>query len=168
MLDRLLAVGCRLTDFFSLEVGTKCGDHVHVEASDVLVVVMDVLILLVVLRLQLLDSTVLLSLYFRDLRLALCFHILTQTRHFGLVFLLNLVGDALEFLALASSLGIKVLVEGVLVLSLTHFLLLFLDFERAQVLFQFALINAVLIFCVLKLDLALLLHHGLLVKVLEQ
>ena len=149
VLSLLITSSRCLTDFLSLEVGAECADHVHVECCDVMVVVMNVLILLVVLRLQFLDSAVLLSLNLCDLRLALCFHFLTQARHFCLVLLLNLVGDALELLALASSLGIEVLVERVLVLGLTHLLLLLLDLERAQVLFQFALINAVLILGVL-------------------
>ena len=59
------------------------------------------------------------------------------------------------------------LVKSVTVLCLADFLLLLLNFERAQVLFKLAFVNAVLIFGVLELDLSLFLHHGLLVEVLE-
>ena len=59
------------------------------------------------------------------------------------------------------------LVKSVTVLCLADFLLLLLNFERAQVLFKFAFINAMLILGILELDLSLFLYHGLLVKVLE-
>jgi hypothetical protein len=95
---------------------------------------MDVLILLIVLRLQLLNSLVLLGLNFGDLSLSLGFHNLSQTSHFGLVLLLDFVGNALIFLTLGSCQSIKVLIQSILVLRLTNFLLLGLDLESAQVL----------------------------------
>ena len=57
--------------------------------------------------------------------------------------------------------------ESVAVLSLAHFLLLLLNFESAQVLLQLTLVDAMLIFAILELDLRLLLHHSLLVQILE-
>ena len=129
---------------------------------------MNVLVLLVVLCLKLFNGAVLLGLDLGDLRLTLGLHILSQASHFRLVLLLDLVGNALELLTLGGSQGIEVLVESVLVLSLTNFLLLLLHFKRAQVLLQLTFVNAVLVLSILKFDLALLLHHGLLIKVLEQ
>ena len=46
-------------------------------------------------------------------------------------------------------------------------MLFFHDFEGAQVLLQLALVDPVLVLAVLEFDLRLLLHHGLLVQVLE-
>ena len=100
--------------------------------------------------------------------LTLGLHILSQASHLGLVLLLNLVADALEFLALGGSLRVEVLVEGVLILGLSHLLLLFLNFKGAQVLFQLAFVDPVLVLSVLELDLALLLNHGLTIKILEE
>ena len=59
------------------------------------------------------------------------------------------------------------LVQGVAVLSLAHLLLLLRHFECSQVLFKFTLANTMLILGVLKLDLGLLFHGGLLIEVLE-
>ena len=167
MLDHLLTVCTVLIAFLSLEIGAQSSDHIHVQTSDIIVVVMDLLILLVVLCLELNDCLVLLGFNLLDLSLTLSLHIFAQTRHLCLVLLLDLVGDALVLLPLLSGQGIVMLVESVTVLGLADFLLLLLNFERAQVLFKFAFINAVLVFGVLELDLSLFLHHGLLIEVLE-
>lgn len=53
--------------------------------------------------------------------------------------------------------------QSVTILGLTHLLLLLLHFECTQVLLELALIDAMLIFGVLQLDLGLLLDHRLLV-----
>ena len=60
MLDVLLAVCTGLIAFFSFEIGAQSGDHIHVQAGDVVVVVMDLLILLVVLCFEFSDCFVLL------------------------------------------------------------------------------------------------------------
>ena len=61
---------------------------------------MDLLILLVVLRLELNDCLVLLGFNLGNLSLTPSFHVFTQTRHFCLVLLLDLVGNALVLLPL--------------------------------------------------------------------
>ena len=134
MLDHLLAIGLRFTILFSLKIRTQRANHVHIEACDVVIVVMDVLILLIVLGLQLFNCAVFLCLNLGNLLLTLCLHILTEARHLGLVLFLDLVADALEFLALGRGLSVEVLIEGVLILCLAHLLFLLLDFECAQVL----------------------------------
>ena len=128
---------------------------------------MDVLILLLVLCLELFDSPVFLRLYLSDLHLAPSLHVLSQTRTLHLVLLLDLARDPLVLFARLRRQRIEVLFESVTVLSLAHLLLLLLDFERTQVLLQLALVDAVLIFAVLELDLCGLLYHRLLIQVLE-
>ena len=128
---------------------------------------MDVLILLLVLRLELFDGPVFLRLYLSDLHLAPPLHVLSQTRTLHLVLLLDLARNSLVLFSRLRRQRIEVLFESVTVLSLAHLLLLLLDFERTQVLLQLALVNAVLIFAVLELDLRGLLHHRLLIQVLE-
>ena len=59
------------------------------------------------------------------------------------------------------------LVQGVAVLCLADLLLLLRHFECSQVLLQLTLANTMLILGVLKLDLGLLFHGGLLIEVLE-
>ena len=59
------------------------------------------------------------------------------------------------------------LVEGVAVLCLADLLLLLRHLECSQVLLQLTLANTMFILRVLKFDLGLLLHSGLLVEVLE-
>ena len=59
------------------------------------------------------------------------------------------------------------LVEGVAVLCLADLLLFLRDLECSQVLLQLTLANTMFILRVLKFDLGLLLHHCLLVEVLE-
>lgn len=167
VLDHLLAIGLVLAGLLRLEVRPQRADHVHVQSRDVVVVVPDVLVLLVVLLLELLDRAVFLCFDLGDLSLALRLHVFSKTSHFRLVLFLDLTGDALVLLSLLSRQCVVVLRQSVTVFSLTDLLLLFLDFERTQVLLQLALVNAVLILAVLELDLSLLLDHGLLVEVLE-
>ena len=119
------------------------------------------------LLLQLFDGPVFLSFDLGNLSLALGLHVFSQASHFRLVLLLDLTGDSLVLLSLLSGEGIVVLSQSVTVFSLAHLLFLFLDFERAQVLFQLALVDPVLILAVFQLDLSLLLHHSLLIQVLE-
>ena len=167
MLDILLTVSTVFVAFLGFKIGAQCRDHIHVQASDIVVVVMDLLVLLVVLRFELSDCFVLLRLNLQNFGLAFGLHVLTQTCHLRLVLLLDFVGDALILLPLVGGQGVVMLVQRVTVFRLADFLLLLLDFEGAQVLLELTLINAVLIFGVLELDLSLFLHHGLLVKVLE-
>ena len=61
VLEGLLAVGSGLSTALELEVGTESADHVHVQARDVVVVVVDILVLFLVLGLQIFDGLVLLS-----------------------------------------------------------------------------------------------------------
>ena len=143
--DHFLAIGGGFSDFLSFEVSAEGADHVHVKPSDVVVVVVDVLVLLVVLSLKLLDCFVFLGLNLGNLCFALGLHVFSKARHFGLVLLLNLVCDALVLLPLLSRQLVVVLMQGILVLGLAHILLLLLDFEGAQVLFEFALLDTVLI-----------------------
>ena len=124
---------------------------------------MNVLILLVVLVLQLEDCLVLLGLNLGNFGLPLGLHVLTQASHLSLVLLLDLVRNALEFLSFGGGQGVVVLRQSVTILGLTHLLLLLLHFECTQVLLELALIDAMLIFGVLQLDLGLLLDHRLLV-----
>jgi len=167
VLDILLTIGLALSRFLRLEVRAQRADHVHVQAGDVVVVVMDVLILLLVLCLELFDSSIFLSLYLSDLHLAPPLHIFSQTRTLHLVLFLDLARDPLVLFACLGRKRIEVLFESVTVLSLSHLLLLLLNFKRTQVLLQLALVDAVLIFAVLELDLRSLLHHCLLIQVLE-
>ena len=97
--DHFLAIGGSLSDFLSFEVSAQSADHVHVQTSDVVVVVVDVLVLLVVLSLELLDCFVFLGLNLGDLSFSLRLHVLSETGHLGLVLLLDLVGDALILLS---------------------------------------------------------------------
>ena len=167
VLERLLTIGLIFTGLFRLEVSPQRADHVHVQTSDVVVVIANVLVLLVMLLLELFDCTVLLGLDLGDLGLAPSFHVLSQTGHLRLVLFLDFTCNALMLFSLLGGQGIIVLGESVTVLSLPHLLLFLLDFECAQVLLQLSLIDTVLVFAVLQLNLRLLLHHGLLVKVLE-
>ena len=107
---------------------------------------MNVLILLVVLVLQLEDCLVLLGLNLGNFGLPLGLHVLAQASHLGLVLLLDLVRDALEFLSFGCGQGVVVLRQSVTILGLTHLLLLLLHFECTQVLLELALVDAMLIF----------------------
>ena len=167
VLLNLVAIGGSFTTSLDLEISSQGADHVHVETSDVVVVIPNVLILLLVLNLESFDSAVLLSFNLRDLRLALGFHVLAKACHLGLVLLLDLAADTLKLLSLRGREGIVVLIERVGVVGVAAGLLFLLHFEGAQILLQLTLVNAMLILGILELDLCLLLHHGLLVKVLE-
>ena len=102
VLEGLLAVGGGLSAALDLEVGTEGADHIHIQARDVVVVVMDVLVLLLVLGLQLFYGLVLLCFYLSDLGFALGFHVLSQAGHLGLILLLDFAGDTLVLLSLSS------------------------------------------------------------------
>ena len=102
VLDILLTVGLILSSFLRFEVGSQRADHVHVQTSDVIVVVMDVLILALVLLLKFFDSPVLLSLNLRNLCLTLGLHVFSQPRHLCLVLLLDLACYPLVLFALLS------------------------------------------------------------------
>ena len=167
VLDILLTVGIGLLHLLLLKVTTKGTNHIHVQPGDVVVVVMDVLVLLLVLRLELLDDAVLLRFNLGYLSAALALHVSSETSHLRLVLLLNLASDALVLLSLLGSKGVVVLVQGVTVLGLTNFLFFLLDLEGAQVLLKLTFVDAVLILGVLQLHLGLLFDHGLLVQVLE-
>ncbi len=161
--DVLLSIRRGFSLLFGFEISAKGANHVHVEASDVVVVQVDVLVLLVMLVLQLQDCLVLLGFDLEDLCLALSLHVFTQAGHLGLVLLLDFVCDALEFLSLGCGQSVVVLGQCVTVLGLADLLLLLLDFQGAQVLLELTLVNTMLIFGVLQLDLSLLLNHSLLV-----
>ena len=167
VLEILLTIGLIFTGLFRLEVSPQRTYHVHIQTSDVVVVIANVLVLLVMLLLELFDCTVLLGLDLGDLGLAPSFHVLSQTGHLRLVLFLDFTCNALMLFSLLGGQGIIVLGESVTVLSLPHLLLFLLDFESAQVLLQLSLIDTVFVFAILQLYLRLLLHHGLLVKVLE-
>ena len=167
VLLNLVTIGGSFATSLNLEIGSQGADHVHVQTSDVVVVVPDVLVLLLVLNLESFDGTVLLGFNLRDLRFSLGFHVLTETCHLGLVFFLDLAADALELLSLCSREGIVMFVESVDVVGVAHLLLLLLYLEGAQILLQLTLVDAMFILGVLELDLSLLLHHSLLVKILE-
>ena len=98
--DHLLPVCSGFSNLFSFEIRAKGANHVHVQARDVVVVIMDILVLLVVLGLQLLNSLVLLSLNLGNLSLPLGFHVFSEASHLGFVLLLDFVGDALVLLSL--------------------------------------------------------------------
>ena len=102
VLDHLFAIGRSFADFLVFEVGSQGGDHVHVEARDIVVVVMNVLVLLVVLRFQLFDGTILSRFDLGDFSFALGLHVLPQARHLSFVLLLDLIGNALILLTLCS------------------------------------------------------------------
>ena len=68
MLDHLLAVRTVLIAFLCLEISAQSCDHIHIQAGDIIVVVMNLLILLVVLRFQLNDCLVLLGFDLGDLK----------------------------------------------------------------------------------------------------
>ena len=110
VLDCLFSIGLIFADLLVLEVSTQCRDHIHVQACDVVVVIVNVLVLLVVLGFQLLNGLVLLSFDLCDLSLALGLHLLTQARHLRLVLLLDLVGNALVLLTFGGRQRIIVLV----------------------------------------------------------
>lgn len=167
LFDILFAIGGCLSDLLLLEVSSQSANHVHVESRDVTVVVMYVLVLLVMLGLQVFDGLVLARLDLCNLLLALQLHDFAQARHLSLVLLANFAADALMLLALSRGLGIKMAQHGVTEFRLADLLLLGLDFERAQVLFELSFVDAVLVLHVLKLDLSLLLDHSLLVQILE-
>ena len=102
MLNHFLAISLILSSLLRFKVCSQRADHVHVETSDVVVVVTNLLVLLLVLLLELFNSSVFLGLNLGNLRLAPRLHVLSQTRHLCLVLLLDLTRDALVFLSLLS------------------------------------------------------------------
>jgi hypothetical protein len=80
---------------------------------------------------------------------------------------LNLRTDAFVLLPQLSLLQVKILFHRVEEFLVAHFLLLFLHFYTADILFEFTFSDAVLIFVVLERYLRLLLELGKLVKVVE-
>ena len=128
MLDIFLTVSTVFVAFLGFKIGAQCRDHIHVQASDIVVVVMDLLILLVVLRFELSDGFVLLRLNLGNFSFTSGLHVLAQARHLRLVLLLNFVGDALILLPLVGGQGVVMLVKSVTVFRLADFLLLLLDF----------------------------------------
>lgn len=163
MLLDLVSVCSGFTASLDLEVGPQGANHVHVESGDVVVVVPDVLVLLLVLSFESVDSAVLLGFNLRNFQLALRFHVFAKTSHLSLVLFLDLAANAFELLPLGSGEGIVVLVEGVDVVGVAYLLLLFLDFEGAQILLQLTLVDAMLVLGILEFDLRLFLDHSLLV-----
>ena len=102
VLGGFLSICSGFSSSFNLEVGSEGAYHIHIQACDVIVVVMDVLVLLLVLSLEFFDSLVFLRFDLGDFSLALGLHVLSQTSHLGFVLLLDLVSDAFVFLSLGS------------------------------------------------------------------
>lgn len=119
------------------------------------------------LQCQLVDSCIFLFLDLLDLLLALVLHLLAEVEHLVFEFQMNFVADALELLTQLGLLLVLLFGEGVDVLVLAHLLLLLADLEESQVLLELSLVEAVLIFDVLQVDLRLFLQLGELVEVLE-
>lgn len=80
---------------------------------------------------------------------------------------LNFLGNALVFLADVRFLLVVVLDQRIQVLLVANFLLLFSHFQGANVLFQFALGDSVLVLNVFKCNLGVFLELGKLILVLE-
>jgi len=80
---------------------------------------------------------------------------------------LNLRTDAFVLLSQLSLLQVKILFHRVEEFLMAYFLLLFLHLYAADILFQFAFSNAVLVLVVLERYLRFLLELGKLVEVVE-
>ena len=110
MLNTFLKISGGFSLLLRFEICSQCANHIHVETSDVVVVVVNVLVLLIVLSLVTLNSLVLLGFNLSDLCLTLGFHNLTKSCHFRLILLLDLVCYSFIVFALFSGQGIVMLV----------------------------------------------------------
>jgi hypothetical protein len=93
--------------------------------------------------------------------------LLTQHLHLVLISQMDLVADALELVTGLRLLTVLLSGESVEVFLVTDLLLFLGDVDRSQVLFKFALIDAVLVLDVLERDLRFFLQLRELIKVLE-
>lgn len=110
MLNLFLTISGGFSLLLGFEISSQCANHIHVETSDVVVVVMDVLVLLIVLSLVTLNCLVLLGFNLGDLCLTLGFHNLTKSCHFRLILFLDFICNPFIVLSLFSGQGIVMLV----------------------------------------------------------